>query len=274
MPPRTEHVISESSTFQHFDALRRNRNLRHRQRTLFVEGVRQIDRLIAHDWTVRSFLYRSDAPHSSWAERLLASSDAEVHYALPSRLHRKLSGKNDASELFALVAMPDDDLERIPSGADLPLIVVVDRPGSPGNLGTLIRSCDALGVDGVVMSGHAVDLYDPETIAASTGSLFALPVVRTRSHQELIPLFDRIRRDHGDLQLIGTSAHASRSVDACSFWRPTVLLIGNEAKGLSRAYQELVDTTVSIPMQGSATSLNVACATSILLYEIQRQRVR
>jgi TrmH family RNA methyltransferase len=274
MPPRTEHLVSESATFQRFDALRRNRNQRHRQRTFFVEGVRQIDQLLAHGWTVRSFLYPSDVARSSWAEGLLASSDAEIHYALPSRLHRKLSGKNDASELFALVAMPEDDLDRIPSDVDMPLIVVVDRAGSPGNLGTLIRSCDALGVDGVVMSGHAVDLYDPETIAATTGSLFALPVVRTASQRELLPLLDRIRSRHGDLQLVGTSAHATRAVDACSFWRPTVLLIGNEAKGLSQAYQEIADVTVSIPMQGSATSLNVACAASILLYEVQRQRAR
>lgn len=273
MPPRTEHLHTENATFQRLDALRRNRNQRYRQRAFLVEGVRHIDRALAHGWSIRAFLYPSDASLSGWAEGILDASGADAHYALPARLHRKLSNKNEASELIALVEMPPDDLARITPGG-LPLIVVVDRSSSPGNLGTMIRSCDALGADGLVMTGHAVDLYDPETVAATTGSLFALPVVRIASHKELAPFLDRIRDDYGDLQRVGTSAHAPRAAYECSFWRPTVLLVGNETDGLSGAYQEMADVMVSIPMQGSATSLNVACAASIVLYEVQRQRAR
>lgn len=273
MPPRTEHIHSENATFQRFAALRSSRQQRHRQRAFLVEGVRHIDQALAHGWSVTSFLYPADVSLSGWAEGILAGSDADIHYALPSRLHRKLSSRNEGSELLALVGIPEDDLDRI-DVSDLPLIVVVDRSNSPGNLGTMIRSCDALGVDGIIMTGHAVDLFHPETIAATTGSFFALPVVRVASHHELTPFFARIEDAFGDLQLVGTSAHATKAVYECGFWRPTILLVGNEKDGLSRAYREMADVTISIPMRGSATSLNVACATSILLYEIQRQRAR
>lgn len=270
MPPRTERILSENATFQRLFALRSSRQQRRRQRAFLVEGVRQIDRAIAHGWEIRALLYPLDTRRSSWAADALTTSEAEVHYALAPALHRKLSGRNEGSELLALVGTPDDDLARIAPG-DPPLIVVVDRSHSPGNLGTAIRSCDALGADGLIMTGHAVDLYHPDTVAASIGSLFALPVVRAPSHHDLLPLFERIRRDFGDLQLVATSAHAPHPLYDCNFWRPTVLLVGNETDGLSRAYRDLADIEITIPMQGSATSLNVACATSILLYEARRQ---
>jgi TrmH family RNA methyltransferase len=122
------------------------------------------------------------------------------------------------------------------------------------------------------MTGHSVDLYAPETLAATAGSVFALPTLRQASHHEVLPFLEHIRAHYGDLQIVATSAKATQAVYDCSFWRPTVLLIGNETSGLSRAYLDLADSLVTIPMQGSASSLNVACATTVLLYEIARQR--
>jgi TrmH family RNA methyltransferase len=161
---------------------------------------------------------------------------------------------------------------------------VFDRPGSPGNLGTLIRSCDALGADGLIVTGHACDLYDPETIRASTGSLFALPSVRLPSQAELLPWLGSLRAAHPSLQVVGTDEDGERAIAAHDFTRPTVLLLGNETWGLSQGYRQLADALVRIPMAqradasgvigGAASSLNVAVAGSIILYEVQRQRAR
>jgi TrmH family RNA methyltransferase len=167
--------------------------------------------------------------------------------------------------------MPDDDLTRIPIRQNM-LVVLFDRPASPGNLGTLIRSCDALGVDGLVITGHAADLYDPETISATTGSFFAVPSVRLPSQHELLPWFETIRQAIGPFQLVGSSAKAEIDIAAHDWTPPTILAIGNETWGLSTSYKALCDALVRIPIGGSATSLNVACAASIMLYEIDRQR--
>src|SRR5262249_6509534 len=139
------------------------------------------------------------------------------------------------------------------------LVVVFDRPAGPGNLGTLIRSCDALNADGLVITGHAADLYDPETISATTGSLFAVPVVRLPSHRELLPWFESIEQAIGPFQVVGSSAKAEKDIVTHDFTGPTILVIGNETWGLSASYKELCDSIVKIPIYGSATSLNVAC---------------
>ena len=150
--------------------------------------------------------------------------------------------------------------------------MLFDRPASPGNLGTLIRSADALGADGLVITGHAADLYDPETISASVGTLFTLPTVRVASPRELEPWFAQIREQIGPFEFVGSSAKAEHEITEHDWTRPTLLVIGNETVGMSAHYRELCDVIVKIPIGGSATSLNVACAASILLYEIQRQR--
>jgi TrmH family RNA methyltransferase len=179
----------------------------------------------------------------------------------------ELSGKEDASELIAVMEMPPDDLDRIPPRADM-VVVVFDRPTNKGNLGTMIRTCDALGCHGLIVTGHAVDLYDPETVRASMGSLFHLPVVRLPSHNELLTWISSVKRGHPGLQLVGSSARGAVPLPQCAFSRPAVLLIGNETMGLSRNYKDRCDVLVSIPMSAnsSASSLNVACAASILVY--------
>src|SRR5439155_7599405 len=96
----------------------------------------------------------------------------------------RLSDKNLSSELVAVVAMPPDSPDRIKPKSDV-LVAVLDRPSSPGNLGSIIRSCHALGADGLIVTGHGTDIYNPLTVRASMGSLFALPTIRLASHREV-----------------------------------------------------------------------------------------
>jgi TrmH family RNA methyltransferase len=273
MKPRVVRIFSENNAFQHIETLRRNREKRHRQRAFFLEGVRPINQALAHGWTINALVYSRERRLSDWAADILARSAAATHYELPLHLMRKLSQKTETSELLAVVAMPPDDLARIPVDDKL-LLVVFDRPASPGNLGTIIRSCDALGARGLVITGHAVDLYDPDTISATTGSLFALPVVRLPSHKDLLPWLERVRAALGKVQVVGTSEKAETDLAAHDFRQPTILAVGNETWGLSAAYTALCAALVRIPMVGVATSLNVACATAIALYEVDRQRRR
>lgn len=271
MKPRIVKLFSENNDFQYVETLRRNRVKRQRQREFFAEGVRAINLALKYQWRIRAFLYSRERELSDWAKDILRHSHAQVHYELPLSLLEKLSYKEETSELLAVVTMPDDDLARIPLHEQL-LVVVFDRPTSPGNLGSIIRSCDALRVDGLIITGHSVDVYDPETIRASTGSFFALPIVRLPSHKELRPWFATIQERVGLFQIVGSDERAEHPIDAHDFTKPTVLIVGNETWGMSASYKELCDEVVRIPIYGSASSLNVASATSIVLYEVDRQR--
>lgn len=269
--PQIIKIFSENATFQILDALKRNREKRSKLHCFIVEGVRNISNVIKYGWNVKWFIYTRERTLSQWATDILRTSQAGIHYEIPLKLLKKLSSKEETSELLAVVEIMKDDIHRIPLGNKL-LVVVFDRPTSPGNLGTLIRSCDAFGVNGLVVTGHAVDIYSPETISATTGSFFALPIVRLASHEDLITWIREVKKRFSDLQIIGTDEKGKNSIDNHDFTKPTIFLVGNETWGLSTAYKALSDDMINIPMQGSVSSLNVSCATSIMLYEANRQR--
>jgi rRNA methylases len=271
MKPRIIKIYSKNNDYQYVETLRRNREKRQRAGEFFIEGVRPLNQALHYRWPLRALLYARERKLSDWAMNILRTAYVECHYELPPQLYAELSNKSEPSELIALVKMPADDLARIPLKQH-PLVVAFDRPASPGNLGTIIRSCDALHADGLIISGHSVDLYDPETISATTGSFFALPTVRIASQKDLLPWLDAIRQQVGHINVVGSDERGDCEADAHDFTQPTLLVVGNETWGMSAAYRDLCDTVVNIPIAGSASSLNVASATSILLYEIDRQR--
>ena len=124
----------------------------------------------------------------------------------------------------------------------------------------------------MITTGHAADIYDPDTISASRGSLFALPVVRLDGPMEVQSWLETLREGYPDLTVVAADEKATTPVWEAELTRPTILLLGNETWGLSAAMRELANVSVRIPMWGTATSLNVAASASILLYEVSRQR--
>jgi TrmH family RNA methyltransferase len=188
----------------------------------------------------------------------------------------RLSDKHYPSDLVAVVAMPPDELDRIEPRPET-LVAVFDQPSSPGNLGSVIRSCHALGGDGLIVTGYGSDIYNPQTVRASMGSLFALPTVRLASARDVRAWVRDVAAPvsrTGTVQIVGATGDASVPVDAVDLTRPTVLVFGNEATGLTSQYRDQCDLLVRIPMQGGADSINVACAAAVLLYEMDRQRRR
>ena len=270
MSVKIKRIYSENNDYQHIEVIKRNREKRNKSKEFFVEGVKSIERAIQNNWQIISFVYSPQKKLSNWANDILHNSMATVHYELPLELMEKLSDKEESSEIIAIVSMPKNDLSRIKISQDL-LIVVFDRPSNYGNLGTIIRSCDSFKADGLIITGHCVDLYDPQTIRSSMGSLFAIPILKSEP-SELLPWLSEIKRNYSDLQIIGTSAKTKQIISDEKLNKPTVLFIGNETEGLSMNYKNFCDHLITIPIYGSATSLNVACAASICLYEVDRQR--
>src|SRR6516162_7184638 len=265
-------VSSRNARFQQWESLLSNRNKRQRAGEFLVQGVRPISLAARFGWRFRALIYDAERPLSAWAQDLLHNVDT-VRVSMAPGLLAELGEKTEGTpELVAVVEMPADDLDRIKAGQDF-LGVVLDRPANPGNVGSIIRSADAFGAHGVIVTGHAADIYDPRTVRASTGSLFALPVVRSPSHRELAAWVAAQRARGCPIMVAGTDERGDRDVFDVDFTQPTVLLVGNEAAGLSSGWQELCDLMVRIPMTGSASSLNAATAATAVLYEIARQRI-
>jgi 23S rRNA (uridine2479-2'-O)-methyltransferase len=268
---RTLLVSRRNSAYQVLESLRANRQKRHRSRVFLVEGVLPITRALDHGWTFEAVAFGGRGRLSSWARDVIARAQPAVQYALAPDLLHALSGKAEPSELVAVVRMPDDNVERIQVWPDL-LAVVMDAPSSPGNLGTLVRSCDALGAHGVVLTGHSADPYDPGAVTASRGSLFAVPVVRLDSPAAVKEWVANVRRRLGRCTVVAADEAGDIDLASHDFEPPTVIVLGNEQRGLGRAYRDMCDALVRIPMSGTASSLNVSVAASIVLYEAGRQR--
>jgi tRNA G18 (ribose-2'-O)-methylase SpoU len=258
-------IRSEDAAFQLLEALRHNRRKREQRGEFLVEGVQAINRALDARWPVRAALVPEGHARSRWADACLARVEAVVE--VRSDLFERLTDRDEPPELLLVARIPAPDLGGVPRPHD-GVVVVVDRPSSPGNLGTIIRTADALGATAVLTTGHGAHLYDPKTVRASVGSLFALPVVPVASNQALSDWVSDWRADaavtvyatdeRGDIELRPDTR----------LLRPAILLLGSERTGLAHALRDLADVTLAIPMAGSASSLNVAVAHGIVLHAL------
>jgi len=151
-------------------------------------------------------------------------------------------------------------------GAEGALIVAVDGVQDPGNLGTIIRSADAVGATGVLLGRGTVDLYNPKSIRSTMGSLFHLPVADC-DLLEWLP-----QAQARGMQTLGTSLAATASCYDVDLRHSTCIVLGNESRGISAEVERLVTQRIIIPMSGRSESLNVAMAATVLLFEASRQR--
>ena len=260
-----EIVHTRNATFQQWHALLGNRTKRHRQQSFLVQGVRPLTIAFDREWPIRMLLGPLDRDVSDWAADAWRTSSASKAL-MPSELLDELGEKADVTELVGVAEMPADAPERLPTDAGP--IVLIDRATQPRNLGMRARSIDAFGGAGLIVTGHAADPYDPQAVRASTGSLLAVPVLRAEGPEQVQSWFAR-----GEWQYVGTDETGERELRELDLVRPTVIVLGNETRGMSSAWWEACDTTVALPIVGTASSLNVAVTGSIVLHEALRQRI-
>lgn len=265
-------ISAKNNIFQKFEVLKTNRNKRYRYHEFLVEGVRSLNEAVRNHWQIKSFLYDKNNL-SDWTKDMIRSVQTDNNYCLTPELMKELSGKEDTSELMAVIEMREDALDQV-TLSEHPFIVLFDRPSNKGNLGTMIRSCDALGADLLIITGHAVDLYDTDVVVSAMGSFFKLPVIRISDNQALFDFIDKMKNTYNDFITVGTTAHQEKPVYDLDLTAPLMLMMGNETTGLNRTLKECCDWLCTIPMAKNsyATSFNVSCAASILMYEVTRQR--
>ena len=159
--------------------------------------MRSLKEAVTNKWNIKSFIYDKNNL-SDWAKDTISSVKTKENFVLTPELMKDLSGKEDTSELMAIIEMREDKLENV-TLSKAPFIVLFDRPSNKGNLGTIIRSCDSLGADMLIITGHAVDLYDPDVVVSAMGSFFNMPVIRIEDNNDLYAYIDKLREKYPDL---------------------------------------------------------------------------
>ena len=256
-----------------FKSLRslRLRKYRQREGLFFIEGIRIVEEALSAGAPVETLVYAPDLLVSERARTIVERLDPARCLALSGDLFRTLSQREAPQGIAATVQIKDPPLSEIPLGDDL-LVIVAYQLRDPGNLGTIIRTADAAGATGVVVVEPSVDLYDPQAVRATMGSLFALPIVRLADGAQLPHWVDGVRSAGLPLQVVASSARGAQLYYEADYRRPVALRVGSERHGLPQPVRESADMRVRLPMAGRATSLNVAAATAALVYEIIRQR--
>ena len=249
--------------------IKRLRRKKHRlqEGVFFAEGLRVVLSAVEAGAAIKTIVYSSELLTSKRAERTLAEQGAAgtACVEVAANLFRSISSRDNPAGLGAIIAASWTPLEEltVDPGAFFAALVNVS---DPGNLGTVIRTADAVGAGGVILVGQSVDPYHPTAVRASMGSLFHVPVVQVNDVEALLD-WSAAR----GISCVATSAGAQKSYRDAAFRYPLLLLLGSEGEGLPAAIIEAADLAVTIPMSGSASSLNLAVAAGILLYELSTE---
>ncbi|MDJ0664076.1 MAG: RNA methyltransferase [Acidimicrobiia bacterium] len=242
-------------------ALAKLKTARERRRTgqFLIEGGREVERATAAGITVEALLICRELPGAIDP----IDVTAEIIEVAPGPM-RKVAMRENPPGVIALARQFDTALSRFVPGPKS-LYLIAEQVEKPGNLGAMLRTCDATGADGLVVADAATDVFNPNVVRASQGALFSVPVAVAGTRDAI----DWSRQ--GGLQVVGGYPDAAAPLWDVTLRGPTAILVGAEDVGISAAWRE-VAVPARIPMSGQADSLNASVAAALLLYEAVRQR--
>ena len=260
------------------------RRERDRRQVTVVEGVREISHLLSagiipHELYVCPELLDDEtqalftqlqamltimptiSPPSPPSKEPVTPVSFEVTAAIFEKIAYRVSGG-----LVLVIPYVNQSLDQL-TLSETPLVVVIEGVEKPGNLGAILRTADAAGVDAVIVCAGVTDLHNPNVVRASLGGLFTLPIAEAEADALLAWFVDH------DIRVIAADPAATIDYTAHDLAVPLAIVMGSEAHGLSQRWLTSADAMVRIPMHGAVDSLNLSAATAIILYEALRQRV-
>jgi TrmH family RNA methyltransferase len=239
--------------------------------TFLVEGIHHVGAAIEAGWEVESLLYAPELLTSSFARDLIAQLGARPQ-PVSASVMESLADKDNPQGILAIVHQKQRRIDEFQyavesGGQRIGSATALVAPQDPGNVGTILRTLDAAGADALFLLDGGVELYHPTVIRSSMGTIFWKPVIQA-TFDEFVGWSRQ-----GNYQLIATSAHGDVDYQTLVPQTPWILVLGNEQKGLSGAQTDACDVSVSLPMKGRVSSLNLAVAAGILLYQYSVRRV-
>ncbi|MDR2704321.1 MAG: hypothetical protein LBC02_00940 [Planctomycetaceae bacterium] len=259
----------------------REGNYRRIRRRFLIDGLSEIERAALSGVCFHEFFVLEKS--IDIARKLAVRNNVTINI-VPELLLQKIGFGNRNDGIVAVAELPKNSFalnDNFPKKSDqltnskidptdesskIPLFVVLERIEKPGNIGAVFRTADGVGVSGIILADQATDLYNPNAIRASLGTLFSIPVVETTGLRAKQWLLER------DIKLAVAKCGGNFSYTNYDFCKPTAIVLGSEAEGLTEIWNGENITAITIPMNGIADSLNVSAAAAILLYEAKRQR--
>ena len=263
--PRVKHIVR----------LREDKKTRNEDGLMLVEGFDEMRLALAAGHTPQTLLrfdYGVEKHHSSaqrdgrLASRALTDSSIET-LTLSRAVFEKISYRENPDGWMGIFPIPETSLDDLKLSAN-PLVVVAESIEKPGNLGAILRTADAAGVDALLVCDARVDVWNPNVVRASRGAVFSVSVVACENAEALKWL------KGGMTRIVAATPSADEVYSNVDLSQPVAIAVGTEDEGLSDFWMTNADVKVKIPMMGKVNSLNVSVSTALILYEAVRQRSR
>jgi RNA methyltransferase, TrmH family len=249
----------------------RDKKERDEKKLFLVEGYKEISRALDAGVVVNSLFFCEELflKNNEWPLIQKIKEKGSELFRIPKFLFEKIAYRERPDGLLVIAVQKRKtllDLKEIIKRSKNPFLVIAEHIEKPGNLGTILRSSDGVGVDAVVICDPCTDIFNPNVVRASIGSLFTQPVIEADSLEVIKVLKEN------QIKIVATTPNCHHLYHEENLKGPLAVIVGTEQYGLSQSWLESSDIKVKIPMKGVADSLNVGAATTIILYEALRQR--
>jgi len=238
---------------------------RERKKTgLFViEGLREIELAIQGNYKIKTILF---SPELFTAEKLKAFNINTEVIEISTDVYKKIAYRDTTEGIVAIAEGKNNNIESLVFKTNNPLILVAEAPEKPGNIGAIFRTADAANVDAVIIANPKTDLYNPNIIRSSVGCVFTNQIA-TGTTEDII-FFLKLK----NINIYSAILQESQEYQKQDYTKPTAIVVGTEASGLTRAWRDVAKQNIKIPMHGVIDSMNVSVAAGILIFEAKRQR--
>ena len=240
-------------------------NERNRSNLFILEGLKEIEKAIIAGYEVESVFFCPEIIKFEDTKRLLHSEDTALYFEVSREVFSKIAYRETTGGLVITAKQKPHSLENFPTKTN-PLLLVIEGIEKPGNMGAIYRTVDAAGFDGIIICDPKADLYNPNAIRASIGTVFSV-YTALASTEEAIEYLEK-----NNIAIYATYLKGSVTYYSIDYTQPSAIIMGTEATGISQAWVKASVSNIIIPMQGIADSLNVSTATAVMVFEARRQR--
>jgi RNA methyltransferase, TrmH family len=245
------------------------RKHREEKQLFFIEGLRFVEDALKERTDIQYVLVSEKFIQSNESNKVMGMipQDSWKVYELPDKLFKEISDTENPQGIMAVLKMGNFTLDDIIK-EDNNFLVILETIQDPGNMGTIIRTADAAGAKGIIVSKGSVDLYNPKVLRSTMGSVFHVPIYFSENLAE-----DLLLVKSKGILLYAAHLAGNMNYYEVKDWSNSGIIIGNEANGISSEISDLANTLVKIPMEGRAESLNASIAAGLLIYEVLRWRM-
>lgn len=258
---------AQNSYIKELVQLKEKSRLRKQTQTFLIEGLREISLAIQGNYVIQTILVATSIIDNAAIEKLLNSVNYHIEVIeISNDVYQKLALRESTEGILAVAKSKDLTLNSILFKNKNPLILVAEAPEKPGNIGAFLRTADAAGLDAVLIANPKTDIYNPNIIRSSIGCVFTTQIA-TGTTSEIISF---LKEHH--INLYAAALTASVEYQTVDYTKPSAIIVGTEATGLTDEWLQNTSKNIIIPMRGAIDSMNVSVSAAIILFEAVRQR--